>query len=147
MRDKFARWYGDMEAQYIYTAGIAGERFFRELRDNGKLVGTLCAKCDVTYVPPRMYCERCFAELDQWKNLPLEGEVVAHTIVHIDIDEKKLDRPRVIGFVRIDGTQGGLVHYINAEKSPVANGTRVRAVLKEDRVGSILDIEHFEPIE
>jgi len=50
----FTHWHGDMEAQYIYTAGIAGERFFRELKDNGKLVGTRCPKCDITYMPPRM---------------------------------------------------------------------------------------------
>jgi uncharacterized OB-fold protein len=139
----FTHWHGDMEAQYIYTAGIAGERFFRELKDNGKLVGTHCANCDRTYVPPRMYCEKCFAELTEWRDVPLEGKVKAHTTVHVDIDDKTLDEPFVIGFVKIDGTRGGLVHYIKAPE--VKNGMRVKAVLKEDRVGSILDIEHFAP--
>lgn len=140
----FTHWHGDMEAQYIYTAGIAGERFFRELKDNGKLVGTRCPNCDITYVPPRMYCEKCFAELDEWKDVPLEGKVKAHTIVHVDIDGKKLAEPFVIGFVKIEGTKGGLVHYIKAPE--VKNGMKVKAVLKEDRVGSILDIEHFAPL-
>lgn len=139
----FTHWHGDMEAQYIYTAGIAGERFFRELKDNGKLVGTHCANCDRTYVPPRMYCEKCFAELDEWREVPLEGKVKAHTTAHVDIDDKTLDEPFVIGFVKIDGTKGGLVHYIKAPE--VKNGMRVRAVLKKERVGSIMDIEHFAP--
>ena len=33
-------WYGDIEADYVYTSGVAGERFFRELRDHGRLLGT-----------------------------------------------------------------------------------------------------------
>ncbi|MFQ6127310.1 MAG: Zn-ribbon domain-containing OB-fold protein [Thermoplasmata archaeon] len=145
--DEFSHWHGDMEAQYVYTAGISGERFFRELRDNGKMMGTHCSECGVTYLPPRMYCEKCFSELDEWKEVPLEGKVIAHTIVHVDIDEKRLDKPYVIGFIRINGTQGGLVHYINAKKAAVRNGMRVKVVLRDQRVGSILDIEHFEPIE
>ena len=64
-------------------------------------------------------------------------------ILHVDIDDEKLEEPFVIGFVKIDGTKGGLVHYIKAPE--VKNGMKVRAVLKKERVGSILDIEHFAP--
>ena len=47
---------GDMEADYIYTPGAAGDKFFKALRDEEKLLATHCESCDHTYMPPRMYC-------------------------------------------------------------------------------------------
>ena len=32
-------WLGDMEADYIYTLGKAGERFFKEIKDNDNSSG------------------------------------------------------------------------------------------------------------
>jgi len=47
----------------IYTAGVAGQRFFEELKENGKIYGSKCEKCGLTYVPARIYCEKCFNHL------------------------------------------------------------------------------------
>ena len=55
---------GDLPFHSVYTVGIAGERFFRALKDEGKIMGTRCARCDVMYVPGRLYCEQCFSHLD-----------------------------------------------------------------------------------
>ena len=46
---------GDMEADYIYTPGVAGDKFFKALRDEGKFLATHCEPCNHTYLPPRMY--------------------------------------------------------------------------------------------
>src|SRR5437899_466618 len=42
---------GDFPLDYVYTVGIAGERVLRELRDHGRLLGTRCPTCQVTYAP------------------------------------------------------------------------------------------------
>ena len=50
--------------------------------------------------------------------------------------------------VRIDGTDGGLIHYIEGmDPEDVAIGMPVEAVFKpkNQRKGSILDIKHFRP--
>ena len=47
-----------------YTAGVAGERFFRALADRGAFLATRCGACGVVYCPARAFCERCMAALE-----------------------------------------------------------------------------------
>src|SRR2546426_6033868 len=98
-----------MPVQYLYTAGVAGERFFQTLRRKGVFAVTTCAECQVTYLPPRLYCERCFADLSEaWAEVAPSGRVHTYTVVHEDQDGRPLDPPQVVAFVRIDGTSGGV---------------------------------------
>ncbi|RLG52551.1 MAG: nucleic acid-binding protein [Thermoproteota archaeon] len=140
-------WLGDMETDYIYTLGRAGEKFFRGLKE-GKIVATRCRKCNLTYLPPRIYCEHCFSELDEWVELLDEGYIEAFTVLTVDADGNKLDPPEVIAFIAFDGVTGGLIHRIG-EASPdeVYPGMMVKAVWKppEERVGSINDIKYWKP--
>ena len=142
-------WEGDMPTQGRYTAGIAGERFFREIQENGKFLGTVCPTCGITYVPPRLNCERCFAHLDEWVEVPATGRVHTFTVVHLDLDGNPLPEPRIMAFVGLDGADGGLVHFLDeVEPAQVGIGMCVEAVFKgkADRKGSILDIAYFKPI-
>jgi uncharacterized OB-fold protein len=141
---------GDLPFRSVYTAGIAGEHFLRALKDQGKILGTRCTQCDVSYVPGRLYCERCFAHLDDdaWFDAGTHGSVHTFTIMHIDLDETALPAPRIIAFIEIDGTDGGLVHNLDqVDPEEIFIGMPVQAVLKPapDRTGSITDISHFEP--
>ncbi|RLC65047.1 MAG: nucleic acid-binding protein [Chloroflexi bacterium] len=144
-------WEGDMPTLGRYTAGIAGEKFFREIKDNAKFWGTVCPTCDIVYVPPRLYCERCFAHLseDDWIEVPSTGQVHTFTVLHLDLDGNELAEPRLLAFVQLDGADGGLVHYLD-EVAPdqVCIGMPVEAVFKEkaERKGSITDIHYFRPI-
>lgn len=146
-RDALA-WEGEIPISSRYTVGIAGERFFREIKDNGRLMGTYCPECDITYVPPRLYCERCFAHLEEWVEVAHTGRVHTFTVVHVGLDGEPLPEPRVVAFVRLDGTDGGLVHYLgDVEPGEVYVGMPVEAVFKDkgERRGSILDIAYFRP--
>jgi uncharacterized protein len=143
---------GDLPFHSLYTAGIAGERFLRALQEDGTIMGTYCAACDISYVPARMYCERCFAHLDEdaWFDAGTQGTVHTFTLMHIGLDGKELDEPRILAFVHIDGTEGGIVHDLG-EVAPdeVWIGMPVEALLKptEKRTGSITDIVYFRPVE
>ena len=142
-------WEGDMPTLGRYTAGIAGEKFFREIQKNAKFLGTVCPACEITYVPPRLYCEQCFAHLDEWVDLPTTGRVHTFTAVHLDLDGNRLAEPRILAFVNVDGADGGLVHFLGeVESEQVCIGMPVEAVFKKkaDRKGSILDIEYFKPL-
>jgi len=142
-------WEGDMPTQGRYTAGIAGEKFFRQIQEHGKFLGTVCPACGITYVPPRLYCERCFAHLEKLVEVPTTGRVHTFTVIHLDLDGKMLSEPRILAFVQIDDTDGGLVHYLGeVEPDQVYIGMCVEAVFKDkaDRKGSILDIVHFKPV-
>jgi len=142
-------WPGHMETDYIYTLGVAGERFFQEIRKNGRIMGAKCKQCDIVYVPPRMYCERCFEKLKEWVNVGKRGTVYTYTVAYIDLDGSKLKEPTIYALIKIDGADGGFVHKlgeINPEKVKI--GMKVEAVFqsKEKRRGSINDIRYFKPL-
>jgi len=141
-------WRGEIPLQSLYTVGLAGERFFREIKDNGKLWGTYCPRCDIVYVPAQLFCERCLEELTEWKEVSAEGTVETFTVLHLDLDGNPLPQPQILAFIRLAGADGGLVHFLG-EVSPgeVYIGQPVAAVFKpqEEREGSILDIKYFRP--
>jgi hypothetical protein len=142
-------WHGEIPTYYLYTLGISGERFFREIKDNARLMGTRCPHCHLIYVPPRLYCERCFTELKEWLEVGSRGKVYTYTIAHIALDGSPLEEPVILAMVKIDDTDGGLLHKLG-EVSPkeVRIGLGVEAVFKDkaERVGSIWDIKYFKPI-
>ncbi|MCJ2555089.1 MAG: Zn-ribbon domain-containing OB-fold protein [Candidatus Thermoplasmatota archaeon] len=146
--EKYRRWEGDMEALYVYTAGVAGDRFFREIRDNERLMGTYCPECDVTYLPPRLYCETCFSELNEWEEIPNKGRVDAITVAYVDEKGERLTRPKVLAMVRFPGATGGLIHVVDLPEEDVYRGMEVEVVFlpRGLRKGSFLDILHFKAI-
>jgi uncharacterized OB-fold protein len=142
-------WRGDMPITNRYTAGIAGERFFRTIKDQARIMGTHCPDCGLVYVPATMFCERCFAELDEWVEVPSQGRVFTYTVLYRDLDDRPLDEPQMLTYVKLDGCDGGLVHYLGEiEPEDVYIGLEVEAVFKDaaERQGSILDIRYFRPV-
>jgi hypothetical protein len=142
-------WMGHMETDYVYTLGIAGEKFFKEIKENAKIMGAKCKKCGLIYVPPRLFCEQCFEKLNDWVEVSKRGTVHTYTMAYIDVDGSKLKEPIVWAMIRIDDVHGGFVHKLG-EVNPqdVKIGMRVEAVFedREKRVGSILDIKYFKPV-
>jgi uncharacterized OB-fold protein len=148
--DEAIAWRGDLPITSRYTAGIAGERFFREIKDNARFVGTHCQNCDLVYVPATMFCERCFAELDDWVEVLNRGAVFTYTLLYRDLEGRPLDEPALLAYVKLAGSDGGLVHYLgDVDPDDVYIGLEVEAVFKEagQREGSILDIRYFRPVE
>ena len=143
-------WRGEIPITSRYTAGVAGERFLREIKDHARILGTRCPACDLVYVPATLFCERCFAELDEWLEVSSQGRVFTFTVLFRDLENKPLDPPMILAYVKLNGTNGGLVHYLDEiEPEQVCIGLEVEAVFKDasERKGSILDIQYFRPVE
>lgn len=141
------QWSGSIPVEFRYTAGVAGEAFFRSLKDEGRLRGTRCDSCAVTYVPARLFCERCFSQLDHWVDVSLEGELYSYTVTHFDLKVNPLARPRVFGLVRLYHADTVLFHEVLADKNQLRIGMKVKALLKPAnlRKGAITDIRGFVP--
>ncbi len=145
---KLRHWDIDMSVDYIYTSGIAGERFFTALRDEGRILAVHCPVCKNNQLPPRPFCEGCFTELTEYVDVPAEGRVAAVTVSRVDRRGKPLPTPEVFAFVTFKGIQeGGLIHRLLVPPKDAKPGLTVRVKLKpkEARAGNILDIEGFEP--
>ena len=143
-------WTGEIPLEYIYTYGRAGEVFFRTLKDKGAFTGAHCEACQVTYVPPRVYCERCFARLEEnYVEVAASGIVYTFTILHKNLDGSPKEEPTVMAMVWLDGADGGVVHRLGeVDLEDIYIGMAVEAVLKPQaqREGGINDILYFKPI-
>jgi uncharacterized OB-fold protein len=135
---------GGMPVEFHYTPGVGNTAFFEALRDRGAFLGSRCTGCAVTYVPARIFCERCFAALEADTEVGPGGTLESFTAGAFGIDGEPLDAPVSLGLVRLDGADTVLVHrLLNADEPAI--GMRVVAVLASVRSGSILDVEGFRP--
>lgn len=137
---------GKLEIPYRYFAGEFLSRFFVELRDHKKILGVRCPTCAVVFFPPRSICGRCLSPLGEWVELGDTGTLQSFTVVRYSEPTHPLQAPFVLGLIKLDGADTGMLHLIGeAELSALRAGLRLRAVFKEKREGEILDILYFRP--
>lgn len=136
---------GELSVSFRYTPGVGNSAFFEALRDRGVFLGSRCDVCGVTYVPARIFCERCLAELDPSAECGPEGELLSWTIARVDVDGDALDTPVTYGLVKLDGADTSLLHRLVQLEADPEIGMRVRAVLAKERTGSIFDVDGFAP--
>ena len=134
--NQIRRWNDHIPLQWKYTAGVAGERFLQLLRQ-GKIQASVCRSCNKTYLPPKIFCKECFAQLSEWRDVSSDsGYVYSFTAVNGEI----------IALVKFDGVDGGVLGKLRKGREGPRIGIKVRAVFrrKEDRKGALSDIEYFE---
>ena len=136
---------GELSVSFRYTPGVGNTAFFEALRDRGVFLGSRCVDCGVTYVPARIFCERCLAELEPSEECGPEGELLSWTVARVDVDDRELDQPVTYGLVQLDGADTALLHRLVELDEEPAIGMRLRAVLATERTGSIFDVEGFAP--
>lgn len=134
--------HGVLPVAFHYTPGLGNTAFFEALRDRGALLGSRCEACAYTYLPARIFCERCFAELTPDTECGPRGTLESFTVGHVGIDGEPLDAPVAIGLVRLDGADTVLMHFLIGD-GPWSIGMRVETDVKPERAGSITDLEGF----
>lgn len=142
-------WRGNMQADYFYPNGIAGDKFFKHLMQMDTFLATKCSKCKKILFPPRLYCEDCFAEItdDDWTEVPAAGTVRLFTVATLNAHGERMQEPKVIALIDVERTDGailGIIKTNNLNKDYC--GTKVKAVLrpKERREGTLKDILYWE---
>jgi len=140
--------YMEIPLSHRYTLGVGAEKFFRALKDDGEILAGKCPECEEWFLPPAIFCEQCFARMEEWKDVGLTGLVTSFTVAHFDLEGKKLPIPQVYALIGWPGVEGGLIHKLGEVKpEEVFIGMKVKARLvgKKDRKGLITDILYFAP--
>ncbi len=138
---------GSIIMPYRYAAGDIASKFFIELRDNKRIMGTKCTQCNRVYIPPRSTCIRCFGKIKEWVEVDCKGILASYTVVHFSLPVHPLQPPFAYGIIRLDGADTGLTHFLGEVKfCELKVGMRVKAVFGKNRKGNILDIKYFKPI-
>ena len=138
---------GEIQINYNWSVGKAGERFFTELKDSKRIMGARCRKCSRVLVPPRIFCEECFVDDMEWVEVEPRGTLVTFGDCYFSTDGKRLKEPWILGIVKLNGSDGGLIHFIGEAKAEdLKIGMPMEAIFKEERDGNILDIKYFRPV-
>lgn len=125
-----------IDLPYTYTAGPNHRAALRGLAE-GRIVGARDGAGAV--IAPAKPFGPDGARLDELVDLPAEGVLEAVTVAH------HLGAPRAYGLIRLDGAANLLLHRVGGGAERLAPSARVRAAWRSARVGSIEDIQHFEP--
>ena len=138
---------GDIPIHHRYTLGVAGERFFKAMRDDRQILTSPCPGCQERLLPPKMYCERCFEETSgEWAQLEGPGYVRSFTVLHRSLDGEELDIPEVAALIGWPAVRGGLIHRIKGiAPDEIYIGMAVEPVWLDQRTGAMADIGHFAP--
>ena len=129
---------------YTRSTGPVVGRFLTGLRD-GVLVGGRTSQGAVV-VPPPEFDPVTHEAITDFVEVSPSGTVVSWTWVPEPVKGQPFDRPFAFALVKLDGADAPLLHALDvASPAEVTTGMRVQVRWAAERVGSITDIEAFEP--
>jgi uncharacterized protein len=102
---------GKWNFNFKYYAGESASRFFRELRENRRIMGTRCSKCHRLLVPARSFCDACMERTDEWKEVGPEGTLETFTIITTSFPGLP-PPPIVMAYVTLDGADTALINIV-----------------------------------
>jgi hypothetical protein len=140
-----ARW----DFEYRYFAGATATRFFRELREHQRIMGTRCDGCKRTLLPARAYCDGCFRPTSEWVEIGTTGRLETFTILATKFPGLP-DPPRALGYVTLEGADTAILNYvdgvdlsdIDAAAAALMRKPSVTVVFGDEPAGRITDF-HF----
>jgi uncharacterized protein len=134
-----------LEYPFRRTVGPVQSAFFTGLRE-GLVLGVRAADGRVL-CPPVEYDPVTSDELTELVELGDTGTVTTWSWEPEPRPNQPLDRPFAWALVRLDGTDTGLLHALDAGRpEAVSTGMKVRIRWADEREGSITDIACFEPV-
>ncbi len=132
-----------------YKYALGGQsKFFIELKDNKRIFGAKCEKCNTIYCPPRVTCAKCYHPT-VWTPLKDTGTIRVSTLVWFSTSKFIQNIPYAVGYIQIDGATTAINQGIfsdNLKPSKIRPGEPVRAVFKKEREGKITDF-FFVPLD
>jgi uncharacterized OB-fold protein len=82
-----------------------------------------------------------------WVEVEPRGTLVTFGESYFSTDGKRLKEPWMLGIVKLNGCDGGLIHFIGETKpEDVKIGMPMEIVFKDKPEGNIMDILYFRPV-
>ena len=142
----------EMTLHYEHSFGPYYGRLFDEIRTNRRFMGVRSPTGEGAMLPPREFCDIPHLPTGTWVEIAQTGTVRAMSIIYLEFVGQKQPPPYIYAEIMLDGASTRLIHNVSGvdmshAKELVKPGTRVRAVWRETRTGSLEDISHFEVID
>ena len=141
-----------MDLHYEHAFGPYYGRLFDEIKTNRRIMGVRTPDGEGAFLPPREFCDITHKPSGTWVELKQTGVVRATSVIYLEFLGQKQPPPYIYAEIVLDGASTKLIHNVagldmSRARELVKPGTRVRAVWREERTGSLADISHFEVID
>jgi uncharacterized OB-fold protein len=103
---------GHWSFDFTYYAGEAASRFFKELAQNRRIMGTRCPRCKRVLVPARGFCDACMEPTTEWIEVGPEGTLETFTIIATAFPGLPKP-PLVMAYVTLDGADTALINFVH----------------------------------
>jgi uncharacterized OB-fold protein len=97
------------------------------------------------HAPPVEYDPITAEPLTELVEVASVGEVVSWSWMPVPLEGQPLQRPFAWALIRLDGADTPMLHAVDVPAGQIRTGLRVRARWVAEPIGSIRDIECFEP--
>jgi uncharacterized OB-fold protein len=141
-----------LDLHYEHAYGPYYGRLFDEIHTSRRIMGVRTPDGERAFLPPREFCDVTHKRTGTWVEVAQTGVVRGMSVINMEFIGQTRKPPYIYAEITLDGASTRLIHTIDGvdmarAKDIVKPGTRVRAVWREERTGSIADISHFELIE
>jgi len=115
-------------------------RFFREILENKRLMGTRCNTCGKVFCPPRTHCPHCY-EQTEWIELRGTGRILSYTTVYFATSAYIKQVPYIVAYIKLDGADTAILSNVEMKDIKRARvGIKVKVMFTKKRDGRITDI-------
>lgn len=135
---------------YKWSYGKGLTKFFTETKENKRIMGSKCPKCNGVLIPPVALCGRCYVETEKdWIQISDHGILLTWTTVYLPFPGQPTEPPYTYGLIKLDGADTIFSHLIKGfkDEKELKVGMRIQAVWNENRKGDLYDIMYFKPEE
>jgi uncharacterized OB-fold protein len=138
-----------LNLHYEHAFGPFYGRLFDEIKTNRRIMGVRSSDGEGALLPPREIDDLSHKPTGTWLEVKQTGTVLAMSIIYLEFVGQKQPPPYIYAEIKLDGASTRLIHSVagidmSRAKELVKPGTRVRAVWRDTRTGSLEDISHFE---
>ncbi|MCP4757186.1 MAG: Zn-ribbon domain-containing OB-fold protein [Proteobacteria bacterium] len=138
-----------MDMTWNVEPGAVMNRFFERLQQERRLYGVKCPKCRRVYLPPRLVCGDCWADMNEWVPLENKGRVMAktacyYTLLNNETGERR-QTPFVLALIQLDGADTTFNHFVETDDPELVEiGKEVEIVFQDKLNGDMSDIRYFK---
>ncbi|HST81899.1 MAG TPA: OB-fold domain-containing protein [Kineosporiaceae bacterium] len=134
-----------LDFDYTRSLGPILGGFMTALRDR-RILGIRGSDGRV-HAPPVEYDPVTAEPLTELVEVAAQGEVVSWSWMPTPLEGQPLSHPFAWALIRLDGADTNMLHAVDAPPEQIRTGLRVRARWVAEPIGSIRDIECFEPLD
>lgn len=139
---------GEIEMDYKWSPGNTVGRFLTALRDSQEIIAVRCPVTSRVYLPPQGWSPYANVKMDRFQTINTKAKLKTGTIVYRAPwnmpDGAQL--PYMLAAIQFSGADTELMHLVfgsESELKSLKEGDELQPVWKEERIGTIRDIDHF----